>query len=180
MDRVLNLSAFGEVIKNPNKREDEIVTVTSPEVKSDSPEEIAPDADRETMSEESKYGHIFKMVLQNTAQIKLFHWQSHFAGQHKYLDKFFDTLLDLGDTLAETIMGKYGRPVLNKSQLCLDLSNFENPEKGDLKEFMNGLYKCYAIDCKALLDENSDSELINIIDEIVAAVDQYTHLVSLK
>lgn len=132
------------------------------------------------MSEESKYGHIFKMALQNSAQIKLFHWQSHFAGQHKYLDKLFNSLLDLTDTLAESIMGKYGRPVLTESQLCLNIVNFKDPKEGDLNHFMKDLYKCYAIDCKALLDENSDSELINIIDEIVALVDQYKHLVSLK
>jgi len=41
--------------------------------------------------------------------------------------------------------------------------NFENPKDGDLSGFMDHLYKCYAVDCKALLDENSDTELLNII-----------------
>lgn len=69
------------------------------------------------------------MSLKNTAQIKLFHWQSHKYGQHKGLDEFFDGILDLGDKLAETVMGKYGVPVLNEEQLLLKLENFTDPKK---------------------------------------------------
>ena len=131
-------------------------------------------------SEENKYGHIFKMLLQNSAQTKLLHWQCALYGQHKALDKLFKNIIGLGDGLAESIMGKYGKPVLNNDQLCLKLMNFENPKDGDLSQYMEHLYKCYSVDCKSLLDENSDSELINILDEIIAAIDQTKYLISLR
>lgn len=165
MDKVLNLSAFGEIIKNPNKMEPD--NTKSPN------KNIVP-------SEESKYGHIFKMILQNSAQTKLLHWQCALYGQHKALDKLFKNIIEIGDGLAESIMGKYGKPVLTEDQLCLKLMNFENPKDGDLSQFMDHLYKCYTIDCKSLLDENSDSELINILDEMIAAIDQTKYLISLR
>jgi DNA-binding ferritin-like protein len=158
MDKVISLSAFGNVIKNPKGRESET----------------------EDTGESGAYAHIFKMALQNVAQTKLLHWQSNFYGQHKALDGLFEGLIDLTDTLAESIMGKYGKPVLNGDQCCLNIKNFENPEKGDLKDFMEHLHKCYAIDCKSLLDPERDPELLNIVDEIIALVDQTRYLVSLR
>lgn len=165
MDKLLNLSAFGEIIGKTNNMEPD--NTKSPN------KNIVP-------TEESKYGHIFKMILQNSAQTKLLHWQCALYGQHKALDKLFGNIIKIGDDLAESIMGKYGKPVLTEDQLCLKLMNFENPKDGDLSQFMDHLYKCYAIDCKSLLDENSDSELINILDEMIAAIDQAKYLISLR
>jgi DNA-binding ferritin-like protein len=112
MDKILNLSAFGDVIhkEDPSGIDHE--------------EDMAqPKMD----GTEGKYAYVFKMVLQNVVQTKLLHWQSHFYGQHKALDELFDGLIDKGDELAESVMGKYGRPVLSEEQLCLTLMNYANP-----------------------------------------------------
>jgi hypothetical protein len=58
--------------------------------------------------------------------------------------------------------------------------NFNDPEKCDLKPFMDAMYKSYTIDCRSILDENSDSEIFNILDEIVALVDQTRYLLTLR
>ena len=158
MDKVISLSAFGDVIKNPKGR----------------------DTGGEDTGEAGAYAHIFKMALQNVAQTKLLHWQSCLYGQHKALDGLFEGLIDLTDQLAERIMGKYSKPILNDDQCCLKIHNFQDPEKGDLKDFMEHLYKCYAIDCKSLLNPDTDPELINIVDEIIALVNQTKYLVSLR
>lgn len=131
-------------------------------------------------SKNDKYGLIFQMSLKNTAQIKLFHWQSHKYGQHKALDEFFDGILDLGDKLAETVMGKYGVPVLNEEQLLLKLENFTDSKSGGLKPFLEKLYRCYSEEFKSLMDEKKDPELINIIDELSALVQQYKYLLELE
>jgi hypothetical protein len=165
MDGILNLSAFGDVIKNPANMD--MVANKKPE-------------DNVSSEEANKYGHIFKMIMQNTAQIKLLHWQAYTYGQHKALDKLFGKFLDLSDSLAEVIMGKYGKPVLSDDNLSIKIMNFNDPEKCDLKKFMDVMHKCYAIDCRALLDENSDSEIFNILDEIVALVDQTRYLLTLR
>ena len=156
MDKILNLSAFGDVIHRDGQN-----TIDRGE-----------DSDSTAQSS--------KMILQNVVQTKLLHWQSHFYGQHKALDELFDGLIDKGDTLAESIMGKYGRPVLTEEQLCLTLMNYNNPEKGDLSDFMDHLYKCYAIECKSLFEEGKDSEILNIMEEIIALVDKIKYLISLR
>lgn len=161
MDRVLNLSAFGEILKKGN------------ELKSKGSSQ----ADN---SDPNAFGHIFKMLLQNVAQTKLLHWQSDRYGQHKALDELFSKLNDLGDQLAESLMGKYGKPVLSEDNLTMKLKNFEDPENADISWFLDHLYKCYSVDCKSLLNEDSDPELINLIDEILSLVDQIKYLSSLK
>jgi DNA-binding ferritin-like protein len=161
MDRVLNLSAFGDII-----RDEDLGKKNS--------------SRKNQESDPNKYGHIFKMLLQNAAQTKLLHWQSSFYGQHKALDDLFEKLMDLGDELAESIMGKYGKPILSDENLSLKIENFSDPEKGDLSPFLDSLYKCYSVDCKSILDGKRDVELINTVDEIVALVDKIKYLVSLR
>jgi DNA-binding ferritin-like protein len=165
MDKILNLSAFGDVIhhEDPNQTDREEDT-TQPKLD----------------GTEGKYAYVFKMILQNVVQTKLLHWQSHFYGQHKALDELFDGLIDKGDTLAESVMGKYGRPVLSDEQLCLKLMNYTNAEKGDLSDFMDHLYKCYAVECKSLFEQGKDSEILNIVEEIIALVDKIKYLISLR
>jgi len=159
MDRILSLSTFGDV-RIPKKGKE-----------------------KSWMSEPndgSNYSSVFSKVLQNMAQTKLLHWQSALYGQHKALDELFGNIISIGDTLAESIMGKYGKPVLKDDELCLKLKNFNSPENGDLKEFMDHLYKCYSDDCRCLFDKDEDPEIINIIDELLSAVDQTRYLLSLR
>jgi DNA-binding ferritin-like protein len=160
MDRILNLSAFGDVIERPRETE---VSGNTPANK-----------------KEPDYNKVFSRVLQNMAQTKLLHWQSIRYGQHKALDELFSGIIELGDQLAETVMGKYGRPVLGEEDLCLRMKNFEDAEKGDLSEFMSHLYQCYSVDCRTIFDQSKDSEIINILDEILSLVDQTQYLLSLK
>lgn len=162
MDKILSLSAFGDVVE-PEKHS----TGSEPKHSSDP-------------NSQSDCSMVFSKILQNMAQTKLLHWQSKMYGQHKALDKLFEGLVDLGDTLAESIMGKYERPTLDENALCLKLMNFESPEQGDLSEFMSHLHKCYAEDCRSLFDPTKDSEIINILDEIVALIDKTKYLLSLR
>jgi DNA-binding ferritin-like protein len=120
------------------------------------------------------------MVLQNLAQAKLLHWQCEYKGQHETLDQFFEEFLELGDKLAEAVMGKYGKPVLGKDNRSLNILNYENPKEGDLSEFIEHLTKCYSVNCKSLFNKDDDPELINIIDEILGLVDRNQYLVTLK
>jgi hypothetical protein len=187
--RVLNLSAFGEVIKNP--KDVKQVDVEEPQRALPPPSRFPTPADfsdlpfvknskKEDDEVVTKYGRVTQMVLQNMAQTKLLHWQSMLYGQHKALNGLFDSIIEIGDTLIETLMGKYGRPVLTGEELTIKLYNFANAKDGDLSGFIDDLYKCYRDECRACFDSDSDSELINIIDEMLAAVDQTKYLISLR
>jgi hypothetical protein len=164
--RVINLNAFGEIIV-PKEKEQEIF------INQDRFEERP---FRKVKEESYPYETVFKNILENIVQTKLLHWQTYKYSQHKALDKLFDSLIDLGDELAESIMGKYGRPHLSEENLCLQLFNYD----GDLSRFMDNLYSCYRNDCRCLFDENKDSELLNIIDEIISLIDKIKYLLTLE
>jgi hypothetical protein len=162
MDKIISLSAFGDDIQEPALQNKEPNGVTY--AKSDS----------------SDKSIVFSMILKNMAQTKLLHWQSLRYGQHKALDKLFDGIIDHGDNLAESIMGKYGRPVLSEDALCLKIKNYSNPESEELTDFMDHLYKFYSLEAKSAFSQDTDSEIVNILDEIIALIDKTKYLLTLK
>ena len=171
--RVINLNAFGEEVL-PKEVERKFFSDDS------DGEHIRTEERpfRRTIDESPKYKYetVFNKVLQNVSQAKLLHWQTPKYAQHKALDKLFKSLIDLGDNLAESIMGKYGRPHLSEENLCLKLFNYNN----NLSYFMDELYSCYRNECRCLFEENKDSELLNIIDEIISLIDRIKYLLTLE
>ena len=171
--RVINLNAFGEEVL-PKGKEREFF--------SDDPDDEYFRSEerpfRKTVEETPKYKYetVFTNVLKNIAQSKLLHWQTPRYAQHKALDELFESLIELGDELAESIMGKYGRPHISDENLSLRLFNYNN----NLSYFMDELYNCYRNDCRGLFDENKDSELLNIVDEIISLIDKIKYLLTLE
>jgi DNA-binding ferritin-like protein len=171
--RVINLNAFGEEVL-PKGKEREFF--------SDDPDDEYFRSEerpfRKTVEETPKYKYetVFTNVLKNISQAKLLHWQTPKYSQHKALDELFESLIELGDELAESIMGKYGRPHISDENLSLRLFNYNN----NLSYFMDELYNCYRNECRCLFDENKDSELLNLIDEIISLIDKIKYLLTLE
>lgn len=173
MDKVLNLSAFGDVIENPNKieRDREDLTFHS-FMKNRSPEENENNSAVDCVTREALY---------HTAQIKLLHWQTLSFAEHKALDELFSRFLDLTDELVESVMGKYGRPNLGPEMSTFTVINYHNPESPDgLKMYIGKLKECYEVKCKGAFSPEKDPEILNIIDEILSTIDKTTYLLTLK
>lgn len=169
MDKVLNLSAFGEIIDNPDKNTDDYTYNSFKKSMKDTP------LDEET----NKVNQITHFVLKDTAQIKLLHWQTHSYSEHKALDKLFKSFIEQTDALIESIMGIYGRPELSQAECSIAVVNYQNPQKPDsLPLFMSNLFKCYNEDCKPLFKENA--EIVNQIDEILSTINVIKYLLSLN
>jgi hypothetical protein len=189
-DNVLNLSAFGEIIEPAGKRKYNPEQPKGPEVETDA--EIIPlkpisipktpsAAPDKTQTTSSKTSQVASRVLQNMTQAKLLHWQTNSYSEHKALDNFFEEFIEISDTLIESIMGKYGRPVFNDSERTLKLDNYDSPESPDgLPRFIAHLDVCYREECISAFDENKDPEIFNIIQEILSLIDQTKYLLSLK
>jgi len=178
MDNVVNLSAFGDIIEKPKKEENGNEFITFDQMRSNMVQ--APTGSEPEAEDKKSFAPIFARILQNSAQIKLLHWQTNFYGQHKALDAFWEEFNEVSDQLAESIMGKFGKPTLNVTEGGLTIFNYRNPESADLSEFLDHLYNCYDKDCRSYFSEEKDQEIINIIDEIVALIDQNRYLLSLK
>ena len=178
MENVVNLSAFGDIIEKPKKEEGGNEFITFDQMRSNMTQ--APSGNEPEAEDKKSFAPIFSKILRNSAQIKLLHWQTNFYGQHKALDAFWEEFNGITDKLAESIMGKYGKPTLSDADGDLKISNYKNPENADLNEFLAHLYECYDKDCRSYFSDEKDGELINIIDEIVALIDQNRYLLSLK
>lgn len=176
MDKVINLSAFGDVLEKP-KSDDMTFNFfknSSQDKESPSDVEIPGEMGREKKSPVSL---IALKNLHYTSQIKFFHWQTKSYSEHKALDSLFSGLVELADELVESTMGKYGRPTSTGDKDSFTISNYE---EGGLENFLNSLIECYTNECKKSFNQESDSDLLNILDEMIALVNKTKYLLTLK
>lgn len=107
-------------------------------------------------------------------QLRIFHWQSDTYAQHKAFGKAYEELSGLIDDFVEVYSGKYGKPRA-KLKYNISLSNFE----GDYDEFIDSSL-VFLDNLNADLNENKDSDLLNIRDEMKAVLNRLKYLLTLK
>ena len=123
--------------------------------------------------------HIVSMFLQMLNTVKLYHWKTTSFAQHKATDELYSELNDSIDTFVETMLGKTGSRVnlTNIKSIPLldytELSNFKN---------MVEQYKHYLIGMSrdTILHSKTNTDLLNIRDEILGHLNQFTYLLTFK
>lgn len=167
MDNFLNLSSSGNII--PAKGSSDITFNSfSKEI----------EKSKTMMKDKKELSNLVAYkVLMHTSQIKLFHWQTHSFAEHKALDKAFEKLFELGDELMESVMGKYGRPLLEEKEV-ITLTNYS--EQKNCGEYLERMRKCYCDELRPMFCPKEDSELLNLVDEIIALFDKTMYLITLK
>ena len=201
-DNVLSLNAFGEIIEPKRKREypapiymeptvsQEIIPLTkdtpeeTPEIiplQSEPSEPGKKENDGRNSRGSKQANHVAAKVLMWISQTKLLHWQTISLAEHESLDKLFGDLVEIGDELVESVMGKYGRPELNPEESSMNLVNYENPDSPDgLPRFLSNIDNCFRNECAPLFPEKNDPEIHNIIQEILGKIDQISYLLTLR
>lgn len=114
--------------------------------------------------------------------IKFYHWTTTSYSRHKGSDELFKELVELTDKFMEVYMGKYGRPKISER----DIKSHKLPQI-TLKTFSDkGVIDYVKSSVKTLQNDlsqhlkDSDVELINIRDEILAKLNQTLYLFSLQ
>ena len=109
-------------------------------------------------------------------QIKLFHWQTKQYSRHKATDSVVDALDSSIDKYVEVYMGKYGRMKLNTTT-----SNFhvKNLSESSILKFIKQCILYLNNDLVIKL-KNTDTDLLNIRDEMLAELNQLLYLFTLK
>ena len=113
------------------------------------------------------------MELQS--QVKINHWQTKGYARHKSFDELHGGLLGLTDTFAEVAMGKYGRFTLENDDKTLNIVNLTEL---DLKEMLQ-TSKDALVQWNNEFD-SSDTDIMNIRDEILALLNKITYLLTLE
>lgn len=109
--------------------------------------------------------------------VKLYHWKTRSHSQHKATDELYSNLNSTIDTFVEIMLGKTGSRINltgTKSMPVLDYTDIS----GFKKEVE--LYKNYLIGLSTEFDAKNDSDLLNVRDEMLGHLNQFTYLLTFK
>jgi tRNA(Ser,Leu) C12 N-acetylase TAN1 len=104
------------------------------------------------------------------------HWQTKGYARHQAFGNIYDTLDDLIDTYVEVSMGKFGRFVLDESTRNIEIFNLQDIE---IVKFIQKI-KQFLIELGKELSPESDTDLLNIKDEMLAEVNKLAYLLTLE
>jgi hypothetical protein len=118
--------------------------------------------------------NIIRFFLKIQSQLQLLHWQTTSFARHEAFGKTYEALGDLIDTFVEVYQGQYGRIFLENKMIEINNINddevapFVDESIGFLKEDLTGM----------LID--TDTDLLNIRDELIAQFNKLKYLLTLK
>lgn len=105
-------------------------------------------------------------------QLKFFHWQTTSYARHQAYGGTYDALTDLIDNFVEVLMGKYGRvPVL-------PMKVYNRNEKDSMTFIEETI--AYLLGLSTMLSPTSDTDLLNIRDEMLSEFNKLKYLLTLK
>ncbi len=117
-----------------------------------------------------------QFFFQMRDQVKIYHWQTHLYARHKATDEVISALDGLIDLYVEVYMGKYGRPTITRTTNTIQIKNMADKTAmkfiKDCLEYINGPLT------RSL--KATDTELINVKDEMLAELNKLLYLFSLK
>ena len=120
----------------------------------------------------SDHIHFF---LQLRNQLKLYHWQTRVYARHVAVDNILDELDNRIDSFVEIYIGKYGRPKLTGEKTAIRVYNMT--EAGASRFVKAAIRYMQGTLSKSL--HASDTDLINLRDELLGQLDQLQYLFTL-
>ena len=119
---------------------------------------------------------IVTLMLTLRNQIKIYHWQTMKYPRHKATDDLVDKLDDNIDKFVEVYMGKYGRMDFKGKTASIKIHNF-NDAHGP--SYLQSAVQWLTTKLPRML-KPTDTDLLNIRDEILADLNQSLYLFTLK
>jgi DNA-binding ferritin-like protein len=115
----------------------------------------------------------FFMEMLNT--IKMYHWNTTSYSQHKATDELYSSLNDNIDHFIEVMLGKK-QDRINKIDNHFRVYNLKSTKQLEKQinfyvTYLNNLHLCF---------HDKDSDLVNIRDEILADLNKFKYLLTLK
>lgn len=108
-------------------------------------------------------------------QVKLYHWATMEYGTHKALDDLHDSLSGNVDKFVEIYIGRFKKQPLPAT---LTVSVKVQADVQKLEKYLESLHTQLVAVGKSV--GAKETQLLNILDEMIGAVDQTMYLVRLK
>jgi len=123
--------------------------------------------------------NIVSMFLQMLNTVKLYHWKTTSYSQHKATDELYSELNLNIDKFVEIMLGKHGSRVDLTHTKSIPLMDYS-----DLSDFKKSVekYKSFLIGMNnnVKLVGTGNSDLMNVRDEILGSLNQFTYLLTFK
>ena len=120
-----------------------------------------------------KGGEIVTTFFNIRDQVKLYHWQTKSFAEHKATDDLVGTLDTNIDKFVESYMGRYGRPYVKRTLPVKNLT------VTGIRAFITRSDEWLTSKLPHML-KKTDSDLLNIRDEILADLNQVKYLFTLS
>lgn len=113
-------------------------------------------------------------LLTLQTQLRIFHWQTKSYSAHQALGITYDFLSLKIDEFVEVFMGKNGRISVNKMTI-----NLEDLSDGNLEVFVDKMIEYLQTTLTDNINE-TDTDLANIRDEMLASMNKLKYLLTLE
>lgn len=114
--------------------------------------------------------------LSAQVQFKILHWQTKGYARHMAFGGIYDQLDELVDEYVETAMGKWGRFILDDKTSTITYKNLSEVNMVEFLQDFKG--KLYLLTTE--LDQEKDTDLLNIKDEILGKINKLAYLLTLE
>lgn len=118
---------------------------------------------------------IIKFFFHISHSIKLYHWQTKSFARHKATCDLFGALTNLIDDFTEVYMGRYGRPSFDNGIKLHIKELSEDSAIEAIQEYINFLKNMLPKHLKS-----SDTDLLNIRDEMLSNLNKTLYLFTLE
>lgn len=115
-------------------------------------------------------------LFQIADQVKILHLQTAFEAEHRAFGLFYDTFTGLMDTLIEAIAGKYGTDKLKFNEASIMVYDY-SAAKPVFFELVDEILR---VKFASIFNRDQDSELFNIIDEMLDLKNKVQYLLQMK
>lgn len=124
----------------------------------------------------NKTTNITKVFLEMLNTVKLYHWKTYSYAKHSATDALYKDLNKYIDEFVEVMLGKKGTRIPNFSCNI----KLENTSSNDVFKKKVYKYRDFLISMNETFDSKIDSDLLNVRDEILGAINQFLYLLTFK
>ena len=124
-----------------------------------------------------KKTQIVRVFLKMINVVKLYHWNTHSYSEHKATDELYSRLNENIDKFVEVYLGKDGSRIQKWNQnqnIKIPQLKTKSTLKSQVIEFRDLLARMNQI-----FDQEKDSDLLSIRDDILADINQFLYLLTL-
>ena len=128
------------------------------------------------MGQDGSISYFMLSLLQIADQAKIIHWQTLYDREHRHYGAFYEEFIGQMDTLVEAIAGKYGKPNLSFGQAAIMVYDYDMA----VDKFFELVNESLCGTFCQLFDREKDSELYNLVDEILDLRNKTQYLLQFK